>query len=229
MFNGKKVIVIIPARQGSKSIKDKNIRKIKGKPMLMHTIEYAKKSKLVDQIVVSTDSKRYLKKIAKYNLNFSVLRKKKLAGDLVQDFPVIKDALSKSEYFFKKKFEYIILLRPTSPFREKKLIENSLKLLVSHKRASSVRAMYKTKQHPFRQWEFMTNKVFVKSILRKIYEPYNLPRQKLPKFFFQTGEIETVKRSTIMKGSISGKYILPFFIKKQSIDVDELNDLKKKY
>ena len=101
MFNGKKVIVIIPARQGSKSIKDKNIRKIKGKPMLMHTIEYAKKSKLVDQIVVSTDSKRYLKKIAKYNLNFSVLRKKKLAGDLVQDFPVIKDALSKSEYFFK--------------------------------------------------------------------------------------------------------------------------------
>ena len=68
MFNGKKVIVIIPARQGSKSIKDKNIRKIKGKPMLMHTIEYPKKSKLVDQIVVSTDSKRYLKKIAKYIL-----------------------------------------------------------------------------------------------------------------------------------------------------------------
>ena len=101
MFNGKKVIAIIPARSGSKSIKNKNIIKIKGKPMIEYTIEYAKKSKLVDQIIVSTDSQKYLSKIRKYNLTYEILRKKKLSKDLTQDFPVVKDALIKSELFFK--------------------------------------------------------------------------------------------------------------------------------
>jgi N-acylneuraminate cytidylyltransferase len=227
MFNRKKVIVIIPARSGSKGIKNKNIKIIKGKPMIDYTIEYAKKSKIVDQIVVSTDSQKYLNKIRKYNLIYEVLRKKKLSKDLVQDFPVIKDALFKSEIFFKTKFDYIILLRPTSPFREKNLIENSLKLLVSKKKASSVRAMHIVKQHPYRQWKYMNNKIFVESILSKIKEPFNLPRQSLPQFFFQTGDIETIKRSTILQGSISGKYVLPLFVKKQSIDVDNLIDLKR--
>jgi N-acylneuraminate cytidylyltransferase len=226
MFNGKKVIAIIPARSGSKSIKNKNIIKIKGKPMIEYTIEYAKKSKLVDQIIVSTDSQKYLNKIRKYNLTYEILRKKQLSKDLTQDFPVVKDALIKSELFFNEKFDYIILLRPTSPFREKNLIENSLKLLTSKKKASSVRAMQKVKQHPYRQWKFMNNKIFVKSILLKVKEPFNLPRQRLPQFFFQTGEIETIRRSTILKGSISGKYVLPLIIKKQSVDVDYLIDLQ---
>ena len=226
MFNGKKVIAIIPARSGSKSIKNKNIIKIKGKPMIEYTIEYAKKSKLVDQIIVSTDSQKYLNKIRKYNLTYEILRKKKLSKDLTQDFPVVKDALIKSELFFKEKFDYIILLRPTSPFREKNLIENSLKLLTSKKKASSVRAMHKAKQHPYRQWKFMNNKIFVESIVSKVKEPFNLPRQRLPQFFFQTGEIETIRRSTILKGSISGKFVLPLIIKKQSVDVDYLIDLQ---
>lgn len=227
MFNRKKVIVIIPARSGSKSIKNKNIIKIKGKPMIEYTIEYAKKSKIVDCIVVSTDSQKYLNKIKKYNLKYEILRKKKLSKDLVQDFPVIKDALTKSEIFFKTKFDYIILLRPTSPFREKNLIEKSLKLIVNNKKASSVRAMTKAEQHPFRQWKYQNNSIFIKSFFPKIIEAYNLPRQMLPGSFFQTGEIETIKRSTILKGSISGRYILPLFIKKKSVDVDFLADLKK--
>jgi CMP-N-acetylneuraminic acid synthetase len=73
----------------------------------------------------------------------------------------------------------------------------------------------------------MNNKVFVESILSKIKEPFNSPRQSLPQFFFQTGDIETIKRSTILQGSISGKYVLPLFVKKQSIDVDNLIDLKR--
>lgn len=228
MLKMKKVIVIIPARQGSKSIKDKNIKKINGKPMLEYSIEYAKRSKIVNQIVVSTDSKKYLDKIKKYKLDFSVLRKKKLSGDLVKDFPVIKDALKRSEYYFKKRFDFIILLRPTSPFREKNLIERSLKILLSKRNATSVRAMFRTKQHPYRQWKYDSKKVFVRSIIPSVHEPFNLPRQKLPNYFFQTGEIETIKRSTIMSGSISGNFILPILIKKQSIDVDDLSDLKIK-
>lgn len=227
MFKGKRVLVVIPARSGSKSIKNKNIRKIKSKRMIEYSIDYAKRAKFVDQIVVSTDSFKYLNIIKKYKLLFNILRKKKLSGDLVQDFPVIKDALIKSEKFYRVKFGYIILLRPTSPFREKKLVENSLKLLSRYKKASSVRAMQPVKEHSYRQWQFTKNQIFVKSVFLNLYEPYNLPRQILPKHYFQTGEIETIKRSTIINGSVSGKNVLPLFIKKQSVDIDSLSDIKK--
>ena len=95
MFKNKNVLAIIPARSGNKSIKNKNIRKFKGKPLIYHSIEYAKKSKLVDEIVVTTDSQKYLNLIKKYKLNFSIKRSKRLSGDYVQDFPVIKDAFLK--------------------------------------------------------------------------------------------------------------------------------------
>ena len=58
MLKGKNVIAIIPARSGSKSIKNKNIIKIKGKRLIEYSIEYAKRSKLIDEIVVSTDSQK---------------------------------------------------------------------------------------------------------------------------------------------------------------------------
>ena len=67
MFKNKNVIVIIPARSGSKSIKNKNIRKFKGKPLIYHTIEYAIKSKIIDEVVVTTDSQKYINLIKKYN------------------------------------------------------------------------------------------------------------------------------------------------------------------
>ncbi len=227
MLKGKNVIAIIPARSGSKSIKNKNIIKIKGKRLIEYSIEYAKRSKLIDEIVVSTDSQKYLQLIKKYKLNFTIQRNKFLSGDSIKDFPVIKDALKKSENFFKKKFEYIILLRPTSPFRERGLIEKSLRLLSSFKKASSVRAMKKTKSHPFRHWKLKKDKRYVEPAISGFKEPYNLPRQQLPLFYFQTGDIETIRRSTLIKGSVSGKYVLPILLKKDFVDIDDRNDLKK--
>ena len=228
MFKKKNVIAIIPARSGSKSIKNKNIIKFKGKPLIFHTIEYAKKSKIIDEIVVTSDSQKYLNLIKKFKLKYSVKRSKKLSGDNVQDYPVVKDSLLRSENFFKKKFDYIILLRPTSPLREKNLIKESLKILHNNKKGHSVRAVQKSKQNPYRQWKYDRKKRFITSFIKQINEPYNLPRQKLPYFFFQTGDIETVRRSTVIKGSISGKYVLPIIIKKKYHDIDNPEDFKKK-
>ena len=226
MFKNKNVIAIIPARAGSKSVINKNIKKYKGKPLLFHSIEYAKKSSIIDEVVVSTDSYRYLKLIKKFKLKFSIKRQKKLSSDYVQDFPVVKDALLRSEKYFKKKFEYIILLRPTSPMRTSNLIKDSLNILLKNNKGDSVRAVQITKQNPYRQWIFSNNKKFIRPCIKKVYEPYNLPRQKLPIFFFQTGDIETIKRKTLLKGSVSGKNILPIFINKKFIDIDNLEDFK---
>ena len=65
------------------------------------------------------------------------------------------------------------------------------------------------------------------SIVDDFYEPYNIPRQKLPVYYFQTGEIEVIKRKTILNGSVSGNNILPLINKEYSIDVDTNRDIQK--
>ena len=184
MYKKKKILVVIPARSGSKGIKDKNIRMFKKKPLLSHSISYAKRCKLIDQIIVSTDSIRYANIAKKYKVNVPFLRSKKLSGDKVQDYPVIKDCLKMSEKYFKNIFDYIVLLRPTSPLREKKLIEKGLHKLHKNKISTSVRSVIKTRHHPYRHWK-INKKGELKSIIDNLKEPFNFPRQLLPKMFFQ--------------------------------------------
>lgn len=224
MYKKKKILVVIPARSGSKGIKDKNIRMFKKKPLLSHSISYAKKCKLIDQIIVSTDSIRYANIAKKYKVNVPFLRSKKLSGDKVQDYPVIKDCLKMSEKYFKNIFDYIVLLRPTSPLREKKLIEKGLRKLHKNKISTSVRSVIKTRHHPYRHWK-INKKGELKSIIDNLKEPFNFPRQLLPKMFFQSGDIEIIKRATIMKGSISGSHVIPLEVKSYK-DIDVIEDLK---
>ena len=68
-------------------------------------------------------------------------------------------------------------------------------------------------------------KNFIYGFVNKINESYNIPRQKLPTVYFQTGDIETIKRSTLLKGSISGNNVLPVFVKKY-LDLDHIIDFK---
>lgn len=225
MFKNKKILAIIPARSGSKEIKDKNIKKIKNKPLLSYSINYAKKCNLVDKIIVSTDSLKYANIAKKFGAEVPFLRSKKLAGDKVQDYPFVRECLIKSENFFKIKFDYVILLRPTSPFRENKLIEKGLKKLHHNKASSSVKSVISTTCHPYRQWK-ITKKGKLKSIINNVKESYNIPRQQLPKIFSSSGDIEVIRRKTIFKGSVSGNYILPLIVK-SSNDIDTMQDFKK--
>ena len=224
MYKKQNVLVVIPARSKSVGIKNKNILKLNGLPLLAYSIKYAKKSKLVDEIIVSSDSKKYLEIAKKYGVEVPFLRSKKLSRDYVKDYPVIKEALVKSEKIYKKKYDYVVLLRPTSPFREKGLIEKSFKLLKKHPKATSVRSVKKIDNHPYRSWSLKNN--FIYGFVKNQHEPYNIPRQKLPPIMFQTGDIELIKKNTLLKGSISGKKVIPLVVKKY-FDIDNFIDLKR--
>ncbi len=225
MYKKKKVLVIIPARSGSKGIKNKNIKIIKNKPLLTHSIIYAKKCKFIDKIVVSTDSFKYANIAKKFKADVPFLRSKRLSGDKVKDYPVIKNCLKTSEKYYKTLFDYIVLLRPTSPFRERLLIEKGLKKLHNNKTSTSIRSVIQTKKHPYRHWRIIKKERMI-SIIANVKEPYNIPRQLLPKMFFQTGDIEIIKRKTIMNGSISGTRVIPLIVK-SFYDIDTIDDIKK--
>ena len=219
-----KVATIIPARGGSKSIPKKNIQPLNGKPLIFYSIDYSIKCPLVDRTIVSTDSKEISDIALKYGAEVPFLRPKDLSLDDTQDFPVIRHALEFLEETLKTKIDLIVLLRPTSPLRPKGLIEKGISLMNDYPQSSSLRSVAISKEHPYRQWTKSGD--YISGYEANKYEPYNLPRQKLPKTYFQTGDIEIIKKETIIRGSISGKRVLPLIIQHSEIlDIDYPSDL----
>ena len=221
-----KIVTIIPARAGSKSLLKKNIRLLNNKPLLCYSIEYSNKSDIVDKTVVSTDSQEIADIAQDCGALIPCLRPIEYAQDNTRDYPFMRHAL---DYFESKGevYDIYILLRPTSPIRPEGLIEKAVKILKDNNTASSVRSIAKIKEHPYRAWE-INNDGSIKGFVKDIDESYNIPRQELPEVYFQTGDIEAIRRETILKGTISGDNIYPLIINHEEMaDIDDMSDFKK--
>jgi len=148
MINNKKVLAIIPARGGSKGLPNKNIRTLHGKPLIVWSIDEGKKSKYIDKLIVSTDSKKIATVAKRYGAEVPFMRPKELALDTSATMDVLFHALD----FFKKKgeiYDYIVLLEPTSPLRTVEDINIALERLANHKSAKAMVGVAKLESgHP---------------------------------------------------------------------------------
>lgn len=118
MFKDKKIICVIPARGGSKGIKMKNIYPFLDKPLIYYTIEFAKKVKFIDRILVSSDSDEIVRYSKSLGLDFDYLRPVVLSGDYISDKEVIKDILIDFMDKSKINIDCVLYLQPTSPIRK---------------------------------------------------------------------------------------------------------------
>ncbi len=132
----KKIIwAIIPARSGSKTLKDKNIKQFLGKPLLEHSVNFAKKLKFIDKIILSTDSEKYKKIGIKCGAEVPFLRSKKASKSNSMEEDVLED-IRKKLLKTKRKFpNYILWLRPTCPLRDLKLYHKAYQRFVLEKKA----------------------------------------------------------------------------------------------
>ncbi len=221
-----KVITIIPARGGSKSIPNKNIQPLGEKPLVAYSIEYSLSSSYIAKTIVSTDSSEIAAIAKSFGAQVPFVRPREFATDESKDYEFMRHALN----FFEdlgEVYDLYVLLRPTSPVRPKGLIERAIQVFIEHPEASSVRSVAKVKEHPFRTWTVNFDGA-MSGFVDSIKEPYNLPRQELPLVYFQTGDIEVVARETILQGSISGSNVYPLEIgHHEMIDVDQWEDFSK--
>lgn len=111
-----KNIAIIPARSGSKGLKDKNIKELCGKPMIAYSIEAAIQSEIFDCVHVSTDSEEYATIAKMYGADVPFLRAKEYAADVASTWDTVKHVLTKYEENGRK-FDVVTVLQPTSPLR----------------------------------------------------------------------------------------------------------------
>ena len=124
-------LIFIPARSGSKRLKNKNIRKVNGKPLIYWTIKYAKMYAKKNDIIVSSDSK-FIQKISVNEKIKFLKRPKYISGDKSEVYFAIIHALKKIENC--NRYKYVAVLQPTSPIRPKNIITNSIKILKKNRR-----------------------------------------------------------------------------------------------
>ena len=127
----KKILCIIPARGGSKGLKGKNIQKVDGKPLIFYPIKSAIKSKVCDNIFVSTDDEKIAQEAIKFGAEVPFLRKKKFSGDLVSTEETLKNALEEFEAFKGTKYDICVFLTCTNIFRKYSFITEAVKNLKS--------------------------------------------------------------------------------------------------
>ena len=148
-----KILILIPARQGSKGIPNKNTKIFNGKPLIEWTIKTALESKLADRIVVSSDSEKILNLTKKFNID-SLKRPKSLSGDKSSTESVVKHCIKNYNNFY----NIIILLPPTSPVRKKNILDDAIKFFKSNKLDSCFSG---SKLNDFLIWSYnKTNKKY---------------------------------------------------------------------
>ena len=224
MINGKRVLAYIPARSGSKGIKDKNIIDLCGKPLIAYTIEAARQSKYIDRLIVSTDSAEYASVARKYGAEIPFLRPVELATDTS---PEMHTTLHLMEWLEKESlaaFDIIIRLQGTSPLRTAEDLDAALELFITEE-AESVISVCECLVTPL--WmntlpadHSMHN--FIPEEIRK------KNRQELPTYYQLNGAIFIANWKFIreQKSWFSGKcyaYIMP---QERSVDIDNSLDLE---
>lgn len=224
-----KVLAIIPARKGSKGIKNKNIQIVNGHPLIAYSISAAVQSKNINKIICSTDSKKIATIARKYGAETPFIRPDKYAKDLSSDLEVFSHCLN----WLKKNEDYIpdliVHLRPTSPIRFLKDIERGLKVISKVKDIDSIRSVSDPLTTPYKMWKKNTEGNLEPILmLKNNKEPYNTARQLLPKIFAQTGTLDIMRTSTILKKkSMTGDKIHPLFINQEYyVDIDTISSLK---
>lgn len=220
MINNKKVLGIIPARGGSKRLPKKNILELCNKPLISWSIEAGLNSKYIDKILVTTDDNEIKNISKKYNIEI-IDRPLSLAMDTSSTFEALEHAISMIE----EKYEYIVLLQPTSPLRKYFHIDEAFELLIS-KDADAIISVSKMDHSPL--WSNTLPKDnCMKDFLRD--EIKNKRSQDLESYYQLNGAVFICKTDKLLeeKTFFLKENIFAYIMdKRYSIDIDEEIDFK---
>jgi CMP-N,N'-diacetyllegionaminic acid synthase len=216
-----KNLAIIPARSGSKGLKDKNIKQLNGKPLLVYTIEAAKESGLFDEIMVSTDSEKYAQIAQEGGASVPYLRCDELSTDTASSWDVVKDVLKRYQEMGQE-FNTVALLQPTSPLRTAKdIIAGYSKM--KEKKANTVVAVCEVEHSLL--WSNTLPEDF--SLINFLsFDLINIPRQCLPTYYRINGALYIVKTSFLMNTNniYTDKSFAVIMTKEHSVDIDDEMD-----
>ena len=219
-----KVIALIPARSGSKGVPNKNTRLMGGHPLIAWSIMAAKKANSIDRVIVSTDSYEYARLAIQLGAEAPFLRPAEISGDRSTDFDFIAHAL---DWFVDNggEPEYIVHIRPTTPFRDPAQIDAAVSLFQNSKIATALRSAHEMSESAYKTFEIAPKGQFKRlGADSTALDAANNARQQFPATYQANGYVDVLSTRFIRdKGLIHGDWVLPYITPKV-VEVDTEDD-----
>jgi len=189
------IYAIIPARSGSKGIHDKNIRLLGGHPLLAWSIAVAKQSVFVKRVLVSTDNEEYASIAVQYGAEAPFLRPVSISGDRSPDRDFFIHALEWLQKHEKLVPDIWVHLRPTTPLRDPKLIDEAINIFNNDPNAVSLRSGHEASESPAK-WFKLNDDGSFDGLMGNTW--LNMPRQECPKGYIPDGYVDLLRSGRIL-------------------------------
>ncbi len=218
-----KIFAIIPARSGSKGVKDKNIKKLLNHTLLEWSVNAAIKSSLIERIFISTDSKEYAKIGKDCGAEVPFLRPSIISGDHSSDLDFIIHAMDE---FNKLNLnpQYLVHLRPTTPLRDPEVIDNAISIFLEKKDFNSLRSVHKMSESSYKTLEINDGVLTPLTLFGNSKLDTNAPRQTFPETYQANGYVDILSTTFIHEnGNMHGEKTFPF-LTDQAFEIDSIED-----
>ena len=218
----KKILCTICMRDGSKGVSGKNLRNLRGKPLMAYTIEQALQSGLFEHVVVSTDSDEIAEMAKTYGAEAWFLRPAELATDEAPKLPVIRNALLEAEKHYGQQFDILVDLDVTSPLRNVEDISGAYKQFIDEDADILITASPARKNPYFNMVERVNGRIQKAKKLNKA----PVRRQDAPAVYDMNASIYIWKRQALMKNDtlFTDKTSLFLMPEERSVDIDTALD-----
>lgn len=218
------VIALIPARSGSKGVPHKNIKNLGGHPLIEWSIKACLKSRLIDRVIVSTDSQEYADLAVKLGAEAPFLRPAEIAGDRSTDFDFVVHAL---DWFASHggEPEFLVHMRPTTPYRAPALIDQAIEAFRREPKATALRSVHEMSESAYKTFE-----IAPAGQLKRLgadstaLDAANNARQQFPATYQANGYVDVLSSRFVRShGLIHGDWAMPF-ITPAVVEVDTEED-----
>ena len=215
MFNNNMILVVIPARGGSKGIPRKNLRLLNNKPLISYSIEVAKASQYVDDVVVTTDDSKIALIAEKFGASV-VRRSEELSADDTLLDPVIYDAMVQKEKLAFDEYDIVITLQPTSPLIKTATLDRVIEKFEDF----SLESVISVVDDRHLSWGFdEKNQRYFPNYIERV------AKKDLPKSFRETGAILATRRDFVHENSRLGTNIdIVEVSKEESVEIENYED-----
>lgn len=221
-----RIVGLIPARAGSKRVKNKNIKPLAGHPVMAYTIAAAVESGIFGEVIVSTDSEQFAEIARHYGASVPFLRPEEYAGDRSPDIEWIEYTLGKLRDEGRD-YDAFAILRPTSPFRKAHTIRRAWDTFLAEEGVDSLRAVEKCKQHPGKMWVVRGHRMFPLLPIGPKEQPWHSSQYPtLPEVYIQNASLEIAWSRVIFENrTIAGDCYVPFISEgDEGYDVNDVAD-----
>jgi len=224
VLENKTILVVVPARGGSKGVNLKNIRTINGVPLVSLVGRVVKQLPYADRAIVSTDHPEIARLAERSGLDVPFMRPEKLSGDMVADWPVLHHALLECEKIDNREYDVVVMLQPTAPFREAEHVTETVqKLIKGGYDAVWTVSETDSKAHPLKQ-------LVIRKDNLDYYDPAGaniIARQQLRPVYHRNGVAYAMTRDCILnKKNIMGDRTSFVIIDEPMVNIDTELDFK---